>query len=161
LLALALRSLLGNGPEFGWWTVQLYDQATTLQVQRTGQNVYLNAHRGILLSDKHFDEMAGWKLPAEEMPWLTFSEGQKPPSSPPTFKHNWKSYYEWRGLPLKSPVALPLHWPLTVYRLLFLLGFLPSDTGGSAQHKLSIHLLGIGVRSKHHRFDCFWTEMCS
>ncbi|XP_019158091.1 PREDICTED: zinc finger MYND domain-containing protein 15 [Ipomoea nil] len=28
---------------------------------------------------------------------------------------NWKEYYEWRCIPLNSPVALLLHWPLTIY----------------------------------------------
>ncbi|CAI0379605.1 unnamed protein product [Linum tenue] len=28
---------------------------------------------------------------------------------------NWKDYFEWRCLPLHSPVALLLHWPLLVY----------------------------------------------
>ncbi|XP_078181999.1 zinc ion binding protein isoform X1 [Carex rostrata] len=28
---------------------------------------------------------------------------------------SWKEYYEWRRLPLHSPVAVLLHWPLTVY----------------------------------------------
>lgn len=28
---------------------------------------------------------------------------------------NWKEYYHWRCLPLHSPVAILLHWPLTIY----------------------------------------------
>ncbi|CAH9085325.1 unnamed protein product [Cuscuta europaea] len=38
------------------------------------------------------------------------------PSSPMIKRiSNWKEYYEWRCIPLNSPVALLLHWPLTVY----------------------------------------------
>ncbi|MFS8020628.1 hypothetical protein Hanom_Chr16g01417821 [Helianthus anomalus] len=29
---------------------------------------------------------------------------------------SWSDYYEWRGIPLDSPVALLLHWPLTIYQ---------------------------------------------
>ncbi|GKC53029.1 hypothetical protein Tco_1075774, partial [Tanacetum coccineum] len=29
---------------------------------------------------------------------------------------SWNDYYEWRGVPLDSPVALLLHWPLTIYQ---------------------------------------------
>jgi hypothetical protein len=112
-----------------------------------------------LRSDKHLDEMDGWKLPAEEIPWLTFSEGRKAPSFPPTFEHNWTSYYKWRGLPLNSPAALLLHWPLTIYRLLFLLGFLHLETGGTVRRKLSIHLLGVEVKSKHYQSGLLWTEL--
>lgn len=28
---------------------------------------------------------------------------------------SWKDYFEWRCIPLHSPVALLLHWPLTIY----------------------------------------------
>jgi hypothetical protein len=83
----------------------------------------------------------------EDMPWLTFSEGQKAPSFPLVFEQNWMSYYKWRGLPLKSPAALLLHWPLSMYRLLYLLGFVPKDPGGPEHRKLTIHWLGIEVRS--------------
>lgn len=30
----------------------------------------------------------------------------------------WKEYYEWRSISLDSPVALLLHWPLTIYHAL-------------------------------------------
>ncbi|ONM57296.1 MYND finger family protein [Zea mays] len=28
---------------------------------------------------------------------------------------SWEAYYQWRSLPLHSPVAVLLHWPLTLY----------------------------------------------
>jgi hypothetical protein len=160
-LNLALLSLLGDGPDFGWWTMQLPDKAQHLKMQILGRSVYLDTHGGILLSDEHFDEAAGWKIPAEQIPWLDFGEGRKAPSFPPMFEHNWPSYYNWRGLPLESPAALLLHWPLTVYRLLFLLGFLPSKTSGSVGRKLSIHLIGVEVKFNLFELKSFWTELCS
>lgn len=38
------------------------------------------------------------------------------PSSPiPKHISNWKEYYEWRCIPLNSPVALLLHWVCCVF----------------------------------------------
>jgi len=53
------------------------------------------------------------------------------------------SYYKWRGLPLKSLAILLLHWPLSIYRLLYLLGFVPSENDRGGRRKLNIHCLGI------------------
>nr|KJB31341.1 hypothetical protein B456_005G187100 [Gossypium raimondii] len=52
---------------------------------------------------------------------------------------SWKDYYEWRCIPLQSPVSLLLHWPLTVYHSIQLagLGSLTSEIS-----KLCIHYLG-------------------
>ncbi|KAA3482914.1 zinc finger MYND domain-containing protein 15 [Gossypium australe] len=52
---------------------------------------------------------------------------------------SWKDYYEWRCIPLQSPVSLLLHWPLTVYHAIQLagLGSLTSEIS-----KLRIHYLG-------------------
>ncbi|XWS34411.1 hypothetical protein CRYUN_Cryun21dG0036200 [Craigia yunnanensis] len=52
---------------------------------------------------------------------------------------SWKDYYEWRCIPLDSPVALLLHWPLTVYHAIQIagLGSLTSEIS-----KLCIHYLG-------------------
>ncbi|XP_057948516.1 uncharacterized protein LOC131144125 isoform X2 [Malania oleifera] len=51
----------------------------------------------------------GWNLSSDLCPC-------KEPLSPKS-KHlsSWKDYYEWRCIPLHSPVALLLHWPLTIY----------------------------------------------
>ncbi|KAG0497777.1 hypothetical protein HPP92_002468 [Vanilla planifolia] len=51
--------------------------------------------------------------------------------------HSWQDYYLWRCLPLSSPVALLLHWPLTIYHCLQLYG-MASD----AFEKFNIHYLG-------------------
>ncbi|KAJ1290904.1 hypothetical protein BS78_02G278600 [Paspalum vaginatum] len=31
---------------------------------------------------------------------------------------SWEDYYQWRSLPMHSPVAVMLHWPLTLYHCL-------------------------------------------
>ncbi|KAL5725306.1 hypothetical protein ACHQM5_008463 [Ranunculus cassubicifolius] len=52
---------------------------------------------------------------------------------------SWKDYYEWRCLPLFSPVALLLHWPLTLYHAV---QFARSRLISSVSDKLHIHYLG-------------------
>jgi hypothetical protein len=60
-------------------------------------------------------EMEGWHLPSSLCPC-------KEPETPlEYFLTDWASYYEWRHLPLESPVALLLQW---VFDLLILNGIL-------------------------------------
>ncbi|KAJ4961886.1 hypothetical protein NE237_021796 [Protea cynaroides] len=53
---------------------------------------------------------------------------------------NWKDYYEWRCLPLHSPVALLLHWTFTIYHAVQLAAIRNATNGSS--NKLYIHYLG-------------------
>ncbi|CAN1311158.1 Zinc finger MYND domain-containing protein 15 [Linum perenne] len=50
-----------------------------------------------------------WDLPGELCPCCG------PASPKPITLTSWQDYYDWRCIPLHSPVALLLHWPLTVY----------------------------------------------
>ncbi|KAJ7620264.1 hypothetical protein FB45DRAFT_1094356 [Roridomyces roridus] len=88
-------------------------------------------------------EHDGWRLPQEHIPSLSRLHGPNAicPPSPPVFKDSWTSYYQWRGLPLASPAALLLHWPLAVYACLKELGFstVPSL---SRRRKLTVHFVG-------------------
>ncbi|CAK9213265.1 unnamed protein product [Sphagnum troendelagicum] len=60
-------------------------------------------------------EMEGWHLPSSLCPC-------KEPETPlEYFLTDWASYYEWRHLPLESPVALLLQWPLSLFYALCLL----------------------------------------
>lgn len=52
---------------------------------------------------------------------------------------SWMDYYEWRSLPLHSPTALLLHWPLTLYLAVQFARSRLIYTGGD---KLCIHYLG-------------------
>lgn len=54
--------------------------------------------------------------------------------------YSWKDYYEWRCIPLDSPVALLLHWPLTVYYATQVIGIKRLIPEGS--NVLCIHYLG-------------------
>ncbi|XP_057774717.1 uncharacterized protein LOC130993709 isoform X2 [Salvia miltiorrhiza] len=78
--------------------------------------------------------ISSWNLPSELCPC-------RGPSSPiPERLTTWKDYYEWRCIPLCSPAALLLHWPLTVFRaiqLATLESLLPEFS-----NELRIHYLG-------------------
>ncbi|KAJ9563907.1 hypothetical protein OSB04_009067 [Centaurea solstitialis] len=54
--------------------------------------------------------------------------------------YSWNDYYEWRGIPLDSPVAVLLHWPLTIYQAIQVATekqLIPTTTD-----ELCIHYLG-------------------
>lgn len=126
------RGLFGCGPNYGWWTdapCSCDDQVDYMWGMQ-------------LLEEEHVGER-GWKLPDDEIPWLDFeSTDIPPPSAPPAFEHTWTSYYKWRGLPMHSPAALLLHWPLSIYRLLYQLHCISSDIP-SERRSLTVHLLGV------------------
>lgn len=52
---------------------------------------------------------------------------------------SWFDYYEWRCIPLHSPVALLLHWPLTIYHAAHIACAWSSTV---ETRKLCIHYLG-------------------
>ncbi|PNT75112.1 hypothetical protein BRADI_1g27807v3 [Brachypodium distachyon] len=53
---------------------------------------------------------------------------------------SWEEYYRWRSLPLHSPAAVLLHWPLTLYHCLQLSRIQASRC--DANDTLRIHYLG-------------------
>ncbi|KAI5991624.1 hypothetical protein EDD15DRAFT_2388580 [Pisolithus albus] len=73
-----------------------------------------------LLHDKHLDDKGGWKLEDRLIPKLQFEAGMEPAIASSANVTDWKSWYGWRDLPLESPAALLMHYPLTVYQLLSL-----------------------------------------
>ncbi|GBG93502.1 hypothetical protein CBR_g72156, partial [Chara braunii] len=90
-------------------------------------------------------EVSGWHLPASLAP------SRDPPSVPNDWLRNWKEYYSWRELPLDSPAAILLHFPLTIYHCLHLAVSSHDDVvaaprrsppGQFAGQQLVVHLLG-------------------
>ncbi|KAK1296460.1 hypothetical protein QJS10_CPB15g01693 [Acorus calamus] len=53
---------------------------------------------------------------------------------------SWKDYYQWRCLPFHSPVALLLHWPLTLFHMVQLAS--TKKLSSEVRDKLHIHYLG-------------------
>ncbi|XP_023732215.3 uncharacterized protein LOC111880033 isoform X1 [Lactuca sativa] len=87
-----------------------------------------------ITSSDHLRYDKGWNLSSKLCPC-------KGPLSMLTKKlSSWNEYYEWRGIPLDSPVALLLHWPLTIYKaiqLAYVKQLIPETTD-----ELCIHYLG-------------------
>ncbi|KAM7261242.1 hypothetical protein ACFE04_026717 [Oxalis oulophora] len=54
--------------------------------------------------------------------------------------NTWEDYYEWRGIPLHSPVAILLQWPLTIYHATQFAGLRSLDS--EICDELYIHYLG-------------------
>ncbi|KAF8584978.1 hypothetical protein K439DRAFT_1410528 [Ramaria rubella] len=135
-LVLASRGILGTGKNFGFWSEEPCCDEHGLDSYEWGV---------ALLRPDLPDEKTGWMLPDAEIPWLKFDENLRPPPFPPKFEHTWRSYYEWRGLPLSSPAALLLHWPLSIYQLLTKLRLVPnlSETKSEERHKLLLHYVGV------------------
>ncbi|PIA40320.1 hypothetical protein AQUCO_02500188v1 [Aquilegia coerulea] len=74
-----------------------------------------------------------WSLPSESCPCCE-------PLVPLSKRlNNWEDYYEWRCLPLYSPVSLLLHWPLTLYHVFQLTRSMPIS---EVHDKVHIHYLG-------------------
>ncbi|KAL6896716.1 hypothetical protein ACP4OV_007288 [Aristida adscensionis] len=83
---------------------------------------------------KELSIVTEWSLPTSLCPC---TEPENPISSPLA---SWEDYYHWRSLPLHSPVAVLLHWPLTLYHCLQLSRFQTSRYDG--QDTMCIHYLG-------------------
>ncbi|KAJ6577700.1 hypothetical protein B0H19DRAFT_567652 [Mycena capillaripes] len=87
-------------------------------------------------------EDEGWRLPKTQIPSLALHGSDACPSFPPAFEETWSSYYKWRGLPMTSPAALLLHWPMSVYGCLKELGFEPCVSVSGPRRKLTVFYLG-------------------
>ncbi|XP_047332709.1 zinc finger MYND domain-containing protein 15 [Impatiens glandulifera] len=81
-----------------------------------------------------FRLMENWNIPSVLCPC------QGPISPIPKQLTDWKEYYEWRHIPLHSPAALLLHWPLTLYRAVKLA--VGRNLIRDITEELSIHFLG-------------------
>lgn len=73
--------------------------------------------------------------------------------------YSWKDYYEWRCIPLDSPVALLLHWPLTVYYATQVIGIKRLIPEGS--NVLCIHYLGMLLPSALCSLLCYTCKILS
>ncbi|XP_058772352.1 uncharacterized protein LOC131646284 [Vicia villosa] len=76
----------------------------------------------------------GWDLPSVLCPC------RGPESLVAEQLYSWQDYYKWRSIQFDSPVALLLHWPLTVYHAAQLVGITTLNL--EVSDKLYIHYLG-------------------
>ncbi|KAJ7085579.1 hypothetical protein C8R44DRAFT_821485 [Mycena epipterygia] len=86
------------------------------------------------------NEDDGWLLPKAQVPSLALHAVY--PSFPPKFEETWAGYYQWRGLPMTSPAAILLQWPMTVYACLKELGFEPCVLIPGPRRKLTVFYVG-------------------
>lgn len=93
-----------------------------------------------------------WNLPGEMCPC------REPQSLLSIVLSSWADYYSWRCLPLDSPVALLLHWPLTIYYALQLITSRLQNIIPSSGHELRIHYLG--PEKELHQLPVFG-ELCA
>ncbi|KAJ7087390.1 hypothetical protein C8R43DRAFT_1142331 [Mycena crocata] len=102
-----------------------------------------------LLETKHLNDRDGWKLEPELIPFHNFSSLWGPPRL--AFKveiKDWATWYAWRRLPLESPAALLMHYPMSIYWLLVDTLNVANPKAGSAdgpRKKLHIQYIGAEV----------------
>ncbi|XP_010415690.1 PREDICTED: zinc finger MYND domain-containing protein 15-like isoform X2 [Camelina sativa] len=85
-------------------------------------------------SSYHSFNNEGWHLPSSSCPC------RGPLCQVTKQLCSWTDYFEWRKIPLDSPVALLLHWPLTIYHALQAIGM--GNLTPQISYELRIHYLG-------------------
>ncbi|VDB92032.1 unnamed protein product [Peniophora sp. CBMAI 1063] len=100
----------------------------------------------------HLTDRQGWGLDEDLIPYrdLESISREKWPVLITEFAggvKDWASWYRWRKLPLESPAALLMDYPLTTYHLLTHTLSLTSTTAGSATGRISldVHMLGAEI----------------
>ncbi|THH29345.1 hypothetical protein EUX98_g4854 [Antrodiella citrinella] len=103
-----------------------------------------------LLKDQHFGDQEGWKLPPHLIPYRDFASADTRPVLVTEFGEpikDWDSWYRWRKLPLESPAALIMNYPMTLYQFITNCLELTNATKGSPAERipLNVHMLGVEV----------------
>ncbi|KAK7025272.1 zinc finger MYND domain-containing protein 15 [Favolaschia claudopus] len=138
LFVLAHFGLLGTSRQkVGYWAAYPRAQASTELLDAPWNRL---------------SEEQGWRMAKEFIPTLALQNSDKCPSFPPKFESNWSSYYEWRRLPIESPAAMLLHWPLSVYACLKELNLGP-QIATSPRQKLTVFY--VGAREEVHYIPVF------
>ncbi|VDB83309.1 unnamed protein product [Peniophora sp. CBMAI 1063] len=106
----------------------------------------------LLQRSTHLDDKSGWKLEPDLTPFRDLSAigEDKRPVLITEFEEgvrDWSSWYGWRKLPLKSPAALLMDYPLSAYWLLTHTLGLTNALSGAPEKRipLSVHVLGVEV----------------
>ncbi|BBN15007.1 zinc finger MYND domain-containing protein 15 [Marchantia polymorpha subsp. ruderalis] len=87
-------------------------------------------------SVEEFATPSDWQLPSRMCPCTDACQLSE------SHMMDWASYYSWRSLPLESPVALILHWPLTLYHAFCLIWKHSSTFRANVERACVIHYLG-------------------
>lgn len=100
----------------------------------------------------HLTDAQGWKLSPELIPYRDLDEIQdeQHPVLVTEFEggvKDWDSWYRWRRLPKRSPAALLMNYPLSVYHLVVdMLRLTRPEKGKSDKRvRLCVHMIGAEV----------------
>ncbi|KAK6179905.1 hypothetical protein SNE40_012155 [Patella caerulea] len=93
------------------------------------------------------------QLSSDDNPYILPVESSvltsKPDKTAPPFHEpfqDWQSYYKWRGFPLNSPIAILLHFPLTLYYIItscFIPDFPEKFSEIETSGNMTIHIVGV------------------
>ncbi|THH32861.1 hypothetical protein EUX98_g1354 [Antrodiella citrinella] len=104
-----------------------------------------------LLKSRHLSDEDGWKLPSRLIPYREFASASSADKRPVLVTNldepvkDWESWYRWRKLPLESPVALIMDFPMSVYQLVTNCLQITNATRGSPDKRIPISLQMLGV----------------
>ena len=157
----ARMGVLGSGIDFGYWSVPggmrshdghasilatLKDPAFGQAMRKPRKKPY--THGEVMLRKEWPKHVDAWKLKDEkDVPRLFFTKEIPPPKQPKYGQvKDWESWYTWRGLALKSPAALLMDFPLSVYHLLTkILDVVNLESTPSNRQTLRVHYIGVEV----------------
>ncbi|KAJ6558213.1 hypothetical protein B0H19DRAFT_1376691 [Mycena capillaripes] len=141
--------LKGDGAANGYWREPAWDLGIhdSDAPERMSGKAYI-CHGSMFLQPVLPSHVEAWTLPSAQIPHLAFEnaklKSQMPALHDNNFVQDWTTYYAWRKLDHKSPVALRMDIVLTVYYLLTkVLGVVNTSQGATKlRRSLNIHFLG-------------------
>ncbi|KAJ6489482.1 hypothetical protein C8R47DRAFT_470378 [Mycena vitilis] len=102
-----------------------------------------------LFKTQHTNDRDGWKLEPELIPFLTFSSLWVPPRLATKAKiKDWASWYAWRRIPMESPAALLMHFPMSVYWLLVDTLRVADPKAGAPDRRIQLNIQYIGAEAE-------------
>ncbi|KAJ6594279.1 hypothetical protein B0H19DRAFT_56543 [Mycena capillaripes] len=162
-LARARYKVLGS-TGFGYWShrggplahlstgsipEELFKQGTMGKMAEQMASAFNHLDGSALLETQHPTDRDGWKLEPELIPFLKFSSlWASPRLATKAEVKDWASWYLWRRLPMESPAALLLNFPMSVYWLLVDTLRVANPKAGSLDHpriELNIQYIGAEV----------------
>lgn len=151
-LVKASLDVLGSGPSFGYWSTPGGQQSHDGNFGSDKYNFRSRSkgyiHGEVMLGQEWPTDIEAWKLKDPKLiPRLFFDDEFPTPQKPVHGQvKDWKSWYEWRGLNMESPVALIMDFPLSVYYLILdVLKVVRVESLTDKKQTLNLHYLGAEV----------------
>lgn len=132
--------VIGDGIQTNWWSTEV-----------DGWSGGESSGAMKIDLDKRLSYIDGFALEAHLLPPerpVTIDDVEKinqkyDPESKIIALNSWEEYYKLREIPLSSPVALLLTYPLTVYYAILMYGSIPLTVAKMLHRQLRVHLVGI------------------